>query len=260
MKSNVIKKNFPISSQTSNNDKKIILKIINFLKKNKKKKFKYLEIGSFLGGSLTPYLLENSCELIVSIDKRNQKQDDERSEEWSYERVSEAHMIKKLKEHNLKIDKLRTFNGDVKDFKTKMKFDLVFIDGIHTDINTFSDFLITHNKVNKDSIIMFHDSSIIFKSISMINLLLKNRKYKFKLIKFKGSEITSFFFGKFSNSNLNKLITPIENFDLFCKTAQERLLLEQINNRVKIDFKISKYLKGKNPYSLSLKKKVKKFS
>ena len=47
MKSNVIKKNFPISSQTSSNDKKIILKIINFLKKNKKKRLNILKSGFF---------------------------------------------------------------------------------------------------------------------------------------------------------------------------------------------------------------------
>ena len=38
------------------------------IKKNKKK-FNYLEIGSFLGGSLTPFLSEKKCQLVMSIDK-----------------------------------------------------------------------------------------------------------------------------------------------------------------------------------------------
>jgi len=253
----LIDKFFPISSQTSLNDKKVLLKIIGIFKN---KRFNYLEIGSFLGGSLTPFLMEDKCKLIVSIDKRNQKLDDERSEEWSYENVNENDMIRRLKEYNLDLSILKTFNGDIKDFKTNKKFDLSFIDGIHTDINTFSDFLNTLKKSNKDSIILFHDSSIIFKSISIINLLLLNMNYKFKLAKFRNSEITGIFFGKYSKLNLSKSISTTENFSKFCKFAGENLLLEQINNRLKIDFKISKFIKNKNPYKLSLKKKEKKTS
>ena len=256
----LIKKKFPISSQTSANDKRVILGTIDLIKKNNIRKFNYLEIGSFLGGSLTACLLEDKCKFIASIDKRNQKQDDERSEEWSYENVSELDMLNKLKQCGLNINKLKTFNGDVSDYKTKVKFDLAFIDGIHTDINTFSDFLNTLKMINKNSIVLFHDSSIIFKSINMINLLLKNNNYKFKLIKFKGSEITGIFFGIFSKLNLNKTIMPIENFNTFCKISGEKLLLEQINNRVQINFKISRFLKKKYPYKLSLKKKEKKIS
>jgi len=260
MNYNLIKKKFPISSQTSNSDKKVIINIINLIKKNKKKKFNYLEIGSFLGGSLTPFLMENKCKFIMSIDKRNQKQNDERSEEWSYENVSEQDMLNKLKQYNLNVNKLKTFNGDIKDFKTTTKFDLAFIDGIHTDINTFSDFLHTLKKINKDSIILFHDSSIIYKSINMVNLLLVNSAFNFKLAKFKGSEITGIFFGKFSKLNLSKTIMPIQNFSKFSEMAGENLLLEQINNRIKINFKISKFLKRKYPYKLSLNKKEKKTS
>ena len=252
-----IKRYFPISSQTSDTDKLILLKIIIFLKRIKKK-FNYLEIGSFLGGSLTPFLMETSCKSIVSVDKRNQKQDDERNEEWSYKNIYEKDMINGLKKHGLNTSKLKTFNGDIKNFKTNKKFDLSFIDGIHTDTNTFSDFLNVLNLSTRDSIVLFHDSSIIFKSISMINILLLNQNYKFKLVKFKNSEITGIFFEKYSHFNLDKLILPTEKFNTFCKTAGENLLLEQMNNRLKIDFKFSKFIKNKNPYKISLKKKEKK--
>ena len=154
---------FPISSQTSNKDKEILLAIIKFFNDNKRK-YNYLEIGSFLGGSLTPFLMDNYCNLIYSIDKRNQKQDDERNRLWSYESISELDMIERLKKCNLDISKLKTFNGDIKNFKINKKFELAFIDGIHTDTNTFSDFLNTIDKVKKDCIILFHDSSVIFKS------------------------------------------------------------------------------------------------
>tara|TARA_Y100001970_G_scaffold270362_1_gene364162 strand:- start:12213 stop:13010 length:798 start_codon:yes stop_codon:yes gene_type:complete len=249
-----INKYFPISSQTSNIDKYILLKTIDLIKKNTKKKFKYLEIGSFLGGSLTPFLLENQCGEVISIDRRRQRLDDERNEIWSYENVSEKDMLNKLKSFKIKTNKLKTFDGDVSEFKTKQKFDLVFIDGIHTDKNTFSDFINSYDKLKTNSIVLFHDSSIIFKSISIINILLSNKKSVFKLAKFKNSEITGIFFGKFSRSKIHKNISSVENFDKFSRFAQETLLLEQINNRIDIKFKISRFLKKKFPYKLSIKK------
>ena len=125
MNNKIIKKNFPINSQTSNIDKLVILNVIKVIKKNKKK-FNYLEIGSFLGGSLTPFLSEKKCQLVMSIDKRNQKQDDERNEEWSYKNIDEKDMVNGLKKHGLNTSKLKTFNGDIKNFKTKKKFDYIF--------------------------------------------------------------------------------------------------------------------------------------
>ena len=121
-----IKRYFPVSSQTSDADKLILLKIIKFVKKIKKN-FNYIEIGSFLGGSLTPFLMETSCKSIVSIDKRNQKQDDERNEEWSYENINEKDMINGLKKHGLNTSKLKTFNGDIKNFKTKIQISILFL-------------------------------------------------------------------------------------------------------------------------------------
>ena len=88
MKRKEIEKFFPIPSQTSLDDKTAILKI-NKLMNSKIKNFIYLEIGSYLGGSLTPFLINENCKRVISIDKRNQILDDERSEKWSYKKISE---------------------------------------------------------------------------------------------------------------------------------------------------------------------------
>lgn len=79
MNNDQLKNFFPISSQNSNIDKLVLLKIMRLtgLKKNN---YSYLEIGSFLGGSLTPFLQDKKCKRILSIDKRNQVLDDERNE------------------------------------------------------------------------------------------------------------------------------------------------------------------------------------
>jgi len=251
---------FPIVSQTSIYDKNVLIEIINFLSKDNMK-FKYLEIGSYLGGSLTPFLKNDYCSLVFSIDKRNQNLEDERGKIISYKNTSLNQMLDNLKKFNLNTKKLKTFNGDVKNFKKKIKFDLVFIDGIHTDINTFSDFLNSLKLLKKNGIILFHDSSIIFKSIKIIEVFLKQNNFKFSLVKFKDSEITGIFFNLYSRIFFKHKKFKFENFNKFIKNAENNLLMEQINNRLKIKFKISRFIKKKFPYKLSLitNKKILKF-
>ena len=91
-----LKKLFPIISQTSDQDKLILIKVSEIIVK-KIKNYSYLEIGSFLGGSLTPFLLDKNCKKILSIDKRNQVVEDENHEQWSYENISEKTMLENLK-------------------------------------------------------------------------------------------------------------------------------------------------------------------
>ena len=83
-----IKNLFPIHSQTSEEDKIFLLNTIKFLHLNLKS-YNYLEIGSYLGGSITPFLLDKKCKGVLSIDKRNLILPDERGENWDYKNISE---------------------------------------------------------------------------------------------------------------------------------------------------------------------------
>ena len=76
--------NFPINSQTSDSDKEVLLKIRSLLGP----KYSYLEIGSYLGGSLTPFLRDENCIKILSIDNRGQKQPDERGAKFDYSGIT----------------------------------------------------------------------------------------------------------------------------------------------------------------------------
>ncbi len=259
MKKKEIEKFFPIPSQTSLVDKAVILKI-NKLMNLRTKNFIYIEIGSYLGGSLTPFLINENCKRVISVDKRNQIIDDERNEKWSYKKISEKLMIKGLKEKKLDISKLKSFNGDISEYRPKENYDLAFIDGIHTDKNTFSDFLYILDKINKHCIILFHDSVVIFKALLLIKEFLKKKNYTFKIAKFKESGITGFFFGSFSKIDINKKINSTQNFEKFCVDAEENLLIQQLNNRIKVKFKISRFLKNKFPYKFIIKEKEKKES
>jgi len=59
----LIEQKFPIATQTSNTDKTFLLRTIAAVK-TRVPSFKYIEIGSFMGGSLTPFLMEDFCELV----------------------------------------------------------------------------------------------------------------------------------------------------------------------------------------------------
>src|ERR1044072_3278451 len=54
--------------------------------------YNYLEIGSYLGGSIQPHLLDEKCARIISIDKRPEKQPDERGANYTYLNNSTARM------------------------------------------------------------------------------------------------------------------------------------------------------------------------
>jgi len=58
-----------ISSETSPADKFSLLAIQNALRQ-RKRSYVYLEIGSHLGGTIQPHLMDPQCQKIYSIDKR----------------------------------------------------------------------------------------------------------------------------------------------------------------------------------------------
>jgi hypothetical protein len=58
---------FPIPSQTSSRQT-FLLGTMRLVRNSRA--YNYLEIGSFLGGSLTPFLMDTACKTILSIDDR----------------------------------------------------------------------------------------------------------------------------------------------------------------------------------------------
>ena len=61
------------------------------------------------------------------------------------------------------------------------KFNLMFIDGEHTDWACFRDFVHGRKLLTEDSIVVFHDSSLIYKSLKIIQeyMLASGKKFKF---------------------------------------------------------------------------------
>jgi len=156
-----------IPSQTTDGDRSSLLSIQAAVR-NRLESYVYLEIGSYHGGSIQPHLMDSRCCRIYSIDKRPEKQGDERGA-FSYSEGLTEVMIEKLKAVcPEQIDKIKTFDMDASELnpdEVKEKPDLFFIDGEHTDAAVVSDFNAIRPLIKKPCIVGFHDCQIVFRGI-----------------------------------------------------------------------------------------------
>ena len=72
-----------IKTQLTDDDKQTLLGC-QFAVRNLLPQYNYLEIGSYLGGSIQPHLLDEKCARVYSIDKRPLRQPDERGVDYIY--------------------------------------------------------------------------------------------------------------------------------------------------------------------------------
>lgn len=221
---------FPIRSQTSDSDKLSLLQIRDIL--GSKGAYKYLEIGSFLGGSLTPFLRDPKCTNILSIDDRERAQPDERGKKYDYTGITNETMINALENANLDTQKLKVFDGSIEGITDhEDRYDLIFIDGEHTDWACFRDFIYSERFLSENCIVAFHDSTVIYKSLKIICELLKSRKTKFNFIKVKDSEISFLFINSFAEIDLSNYFIS-EDLDSFYARSEASVLLQAANHRV----------------------------
>lgn len=170
-----------IHSQTTPNDKKSLLAVQNAVGELLPS-FTYLEIGSYVGGSLQPYLLDPKCEKIFSIDKRPVAAADERGIEQIYSNNTTAYMLNNLRLVSEEaIAKITTIDGDVSEIdKTAItsKPQLCFIDGEHTDAATWRDFEFCLDVMTENGAIIFHDAMIIYNCLARVVEHLKENGHK----------------------------------------------------------------------------------
>ena len=238
----LINQNFPISSQTSDEDKLFLLNAITTIKAKGITSFKYIEIGSFMGGSLTPFLLENACSLIVSVDERERQQPDERGAKYDYSGITHQTMIDNLTSHDMDVSKLITHDGSISSYdRGNNKFDIAFIDGEHSDIACCRDFAWTYPMMKESSIILFHDSSIVYKALAIILELMHEKKVEFEIFKDQMSEVTAIFLGEFARINHRDIFGNPEDWQSFQNRSEIRMLSSIIGHRV--DFEVKPIIK-----------------
>ncbi|HKP69672.1 MAG TPA: class I SAM-dependent methyltransferase [Pyrinomonadaceae bacterium] len=158
-----------IQSQSTENDKRTFL-AIQLAVRNLRTPYNYLEIGSYLGGSIQPHLLDERCRHIVSIDRRPLQQPDARGFDYTYLNNSTERMLEQLRNvASDKMDKIKTIDGDSRSLTPSAvteKIDLCFIDGEHTDEAAFADFKFCLEVLNQNGCIAFHDAQITYNGLA----------------------------------------------------------------------------------------------
>lgn len=230
-----IKSAFPIATQTSNADKAYLLQAIGLFE-NHSMPFNYIEIGSFLGGSLAPFIKCNSCQKIASIDVRGMQIADERGASYDYSGVTSDTMKENLRSHGLDTSKLEIHDGCIDTFRPDgVAYDLAFIDGEHTDVACIRDFIWTYKHMKRDSLMMFHDSTIIHNALDIILKLMQAEREDFSLLKCKGSEMTGLFLGRFAAPEIIRCFGEHEQWGEFLNRSDSTMLLSKIKNRLIIN-------------------------
>jgi len=157
-----------IESQTMPDDKQSLL-ACQLAVRELKPGYVYLEIGSYLGGSIQPHLLDDKCSVIYSIDRRPEVQPDARGIDWTYRNNSTARMLETLKQVREDLSKIETIDGDTSSIdpsRVDRKVDLCFIDGEHTDHACLRDFRFCMDVLNENGVILFHDAQVTYNGIA----------------------------------------------------------------------------------------------
>lgn len=136
--------------------------------------YTYLEIGSYLGGSLQPHVLDERCRTIFSIDPRPSVAPDERSEAGVIE--IEDNAVERMLEllgglEGADLSKLRTFESDAAEVDVELlapRPQLAFIDGEHTVSAALSDYRFCRGVLADGGAILFHDFGIIYPALEQI--------------------------------------------------------------------------------------------
>ena len=157
-----------ITSQSTDHDKRSLL-ALQLAVRELVPGYNYLEIGSYLGGSIQPHLLDPKCRRIYSIDKRPASQADARGFDWEYRNNSTGRMMKMLSDVSADTSKISTLDGDTRTIKNSAvddKIQLCFIDGEHTDEAVAADFRFCLDTLDANGAIVFHDSQVIYNGIA----------------------------------------------------------------------------------------------
>jgi hypothetical protein len=170
---------FRVKSQTKPEDKASLLAVQRLVREHIDG-YDYLEVGSHLGGTLAPHLMDPRCRSVVSIDARPPSQPDVRGRPFDYENNSSARMIELIREGapEADLEKLVTLDMDASQVPAdavRNAPDLVFIDGEHTNTAVFRDFLNTYRFAPASCVFAFHDSNLIFDGLQNIEAFLEHQ-------------------------------------------------------------------------------------
>ncbi len=159
-----------IGSQTFDGDRRSLLALRELAAADGG--FAYLEIGSHLGGSLQPFVVDPRCTAIISIDSRPPSQPDNRlpaGEHFHYEGNTTDRMLSLLAAiPGADLRKLTTIEAGTQAIDPAslgVEPALCFIDGEHTDMAVIRDALFCAAAAPR-SMIAFHDRGVVGRAIN----------------------------------------------------------------------------------------------
>lgn len=225
---------FKVKSQTTVKDKRTLLAVQNFLRRAVGE-YTYIEVGSHLGGSLVPHLADPACTEIASVDPRPEVLRDDRGRQVTYDGNSTQRMIDGLAEILPRdcLGKLKTYDcdaGDLAGYDMARNYTLGMIDGEHTNTAAFRDFINLRKYMAKDSLVLFHDSNIVFDALQNIETLLRDEGAKFTSFYLPGI-LFALAFGKLRKP-AKKALSPLAHDSDWYVTRARRQLQERIAQHV----------------------------
>jgi hypothetical protein len=170
-----------IPSQTWDDEKRGLLAAQAAIR-DLRNSYEYLEIGSHLGGSIQPHLVDPRCRRIYSIDRRAEVQADDRGLPYSYPGNSTSRMLELLAAIDQQsISKIKAFDGDSRSIDPCEigAPDICFIDGEHTTKAACADWQFCLRVCRPDGIILFHDMHIVFPAIRKLIRHMRKRRMTF---------------------------------------------------------------------------------
>jgi methyltransferase family protein len=187
-----------IPSQTSTKDRRSLLAVQRSTAR-RFGRFAYLEIGSHLGGSIQPYLLDPRCEAIYSIDPRPPSQPDDRSRgcRVGYEGNSTERMLDRLRALAPgRVAIVRCFESDasrVDPAAIEPRPHVAFIDGEHTRRAVVSDFQFCRRVLAPGGTIVFDDFPIVYRGVLDVLRSLRRAGERFTSARLEGKAFAVFF-------------------------------------------------------------------
>ena len=226
-----LKAEFPLPTQTSTADQLTLLAVREMV--SSRGPYRYLEIGSFRGGSLAPFLRDPHCVKVLSIDRREQAVPDERGTRFDYGGVTNQSMLDGLKTAGLDTQIIETFDGSVDAIEAHpYRYDLALIDGEHTDIACFRDYVHAERLLMDDALVLFHDSSLVSKALRMICEMLRARRTPFAFFKVASSEVSVIALGAYAAIDPSARFEIETDLEAFYERAERQMILSVAQSRI----------------------------
>jgi hypothetical protein len=180
-----------VLSQSTDGDKRSLLAIQRAMRETRRAaRYVYLEIGSFMGGSLQPHVPDPLCRKIISIDPRPPSLPDERGIA-AYPQNTAENMLRGLARvpgaELAKITTIEAGTGTLDPLSIEPRPDFCFIDGEHTDEAVLRDSRFCESALKGEGWLVYHDANIVYEGLIAFLADLQQRGVVFRACNFEDS-------------------------------------------------------------------------